>query len=1813
MKTQISKLSYEPGKRYSGVYQQQGRMITDADWNELVELLKARLNDALKDVINDGAPRDRGVAIELVDSTIGISSGHLYIDGIKAEVPGDGDIILFNEQVDFPGAPAPDADAVIYADVWEKTVVSLEDAAMRDPGLHGADTCSRTQTLAQIKSCAPGIDVETDTAVNPSIGNARVELRLWEESDADSERADPCITEVAENPRIGNYLFRVEVHDISLSIDGDTTTATLTIKWSEENGAEHHGLVWYDNNGDEQHGYDVVPTEFGAEDWIYEFYNDKSERHLGQQLNDNFTPLRGTILGTFDREVDPPYLDSPVDSELAQYVRRWDGYCVINLTSTTTDPIWVPVTETLSGEDKDQSLQDAETPGHGNVRFSQDEFDNYLMTLHLEKLILTFHLDASDFLAGDYWLAVVREDAANYSDADPVVDERVKTLNDGATLGIRHHYMKLAEIEAGVIKAVEAGSLEDRRMRFAPLTDLSAEDIGYDPINKQSRWEDINETTLGDPARPNTVQSAIDALIENLESSDINYSFPENCVTLPYGATTLCEYLKALLRDRLGIIEAGTTVKIKDVWDELLCGLDAKKLPYDPTLRSSRWEEIKAPVGTDLSVLHQWSRRFGGSDVDTGKAIVADLEDNLIVIGEFSDTLNFGGADLISDSGRDVFLVKLNALGEHVWSRGFGGVGNDDAMGLGIDAENNIVICGHFEGSINFGGDELSSAGGYDIFAAKFNADGEHLWSQAYGGLNAESGMGLVIDANGAIIITGLFVGTVNFGGDDLLSEGAEDIFLLKLGPDGTHVWSKSMGGVGFGAGIDVAIDSSGQIALGGMFSDTVNLGGSDLISAGVWDIFIAKFATDGTHIWSRSFGGSGLEVGFYFAIDSNDNLLLTGGFEGSINFGGADLICDSGRDVFLVMLDAAGNHIWSKDFSGGGFNLGYAINVDSSDSIVLGGQFSGNINFGGTMLQSVGASDVFFAKFNSSGEHLWSGTVGQTGSANSRGVAIDSQGDLIFTGYFEGTINFGGDDLISAGSSDIFVAKLAGRQFILPLTVQDAVDDLLQNLESSDIGYTVPTCTESPSGLPRLKDLLALAGTTDLKALWDQLLCELDAATLPVGEQRNNLFADTDTVQQALDTLSTRGSGLADLIAILAESIAISGTATQDDELNVKPERQQRIFERPVQGDDAFLRVIAGMGLDLVRIASTLALEFLDASKAILLNGAELGHSGGLSLSTLSSTEGYVAIWRRIREQLQFAETFVDNELLRVVAHSAAYVLGTRLINDPSSTEDPVQVFIDRITEMEANFGTDISWNGHVIRTTLLKRLYQPLIGSDWLDHNATLIIKQILLEFLERLWHELSQRLLLENIPELPHPVGEEWMEKIGILLDAIGKSIDGDGLASSFGTRFDFERIDDVLMPTSGVELAVTWLRGAKRVASDGRAVSVLSRIQHNAVLLAFQNEGQEVPAPDLNLMPSMADGWLEFLNARVSNSVLHIDIRSTNGDLQCIMPRKALAALTGDLLIRGAVNRGVDFIDPATGEVILNIPFPEAVIAPIDYAMYRLLDPTSAGLIYFAHTEQSAAAPVVTLTCSNWMALYSTKGEFDIGAGRTLTGLQGVYSLSQEKPAQGTHLLAVMDVNDGQIMVLLQGVNEVGTPVAPWWTSASLQPITVLFINATQYRIIGALHDQLIVEFQTMGDSGQTEPYWMFVPFRALDESLFGNDGAELGTIIHKGNEAIPHVYYIERDNEKGRVYDIHAGIDPLLSVMVDYSHRRFYRCYTGLYPELDIELPVGATGHDQRQCVHQLIQSSSRNYLLSLASGWTDVEYQLLNLADVTPN
>ena len=138
MNTQISTTSFDRDKRYSGVYQQQGRMLRDADWNELVDVVKDRLATALQDVVGSGIPATGGLL-----SAHGPQPGRAFVDGIEAELvivaPAEGTADPYTDQADFPGAPALPAATgyVLYLDVWERVVSALDDSGLVDPALHG--------------------------------------------------------------------------------------------------------------------------------------------------------------------------------------------------------------------------------------------------------------------------------------------------------------------------------------------------------------------------------------------------------------------------------------------------------------------------------------------------------------------------------------------------------------------------------------------------------------------------------------------------------------------------------------------------------------------------------------------------------------------------------------------------------------------------------------------------------------------------------------------------------------------------------------------------------------------------------------------------------------------------------------------------------------------------------------------------------------------------------------------------------------------------------------------------------------------------------------------------------------------------------------------------------------------------------------------------------------------------------------------------------------------------------------------------------------------------------------------------------------------------------------------------------------------------------------------------------------------------------------------------------------------------------------------------------------------------------------------
>ncbi len=157
-----------------------------------------------------------------------------------------------------------------------------------------------------------------------------------------------------------------------------------------------------------------------------------------------------------------------------------------------------------------------------------------------------------------------------------------------------------------------------------------------------------------------------------------------------------------------------------------------------------------------------------------------------------------------------------------------------------MDASGNVLVTGHFDGKMSLGDMPLVSAGGFDLFVAKFDPSGAHMWSKSFGDGGFQEGRSLVVDAPGSVLVTGRFNGVMNLGSGQLVSAGGYDLFVAKLDPSGGPLWSKSFGDVSLQEGHGIAVDASGNVLTTGRFSGTMDFGLGPLTSAG-FDLFVAK------------------------------------------------------------------------------------------------------------------------------------------------------------------------------------------------------------------------------------------------------------------------------------------------------------------------------------------------------------------------------------------------------------------------------------------------------------------------------------------------------------------------------------------------------------------------------------------------------------------------------------------------------------------------------------------------------------------------------------------------------------------------------------------------------------------------------------------------------------------------------------------------------------------------------------------------------------------------------------------------------------
>jgi hypothetical protein len=398
----------------------------------------------------------------------------------------------------------------------------------------------------------------------------------------------------------------------------------------------------------------------------------------------------------------------------------------------------------------------------------------------------------------------------------------------------------------------------------------------------------------------------------------------------------------------------------------------AGQLPHTPGGTSDAFLAKIAPNGAPL-----WAKSFGGSSGTqaAANAVAVDAQGNVTIVGSVAGSVTIGGASFTSSSNQyNIFVASFDSNGTYRYSKGFVGAGTSYPVAVATNAGGDIAFTGLLGGAVTFGGNNLSAQDTSDLFVVKLDTMGNHLLSKRFGGAGLQAGTGVAFTATGDIVLGGYAAGTIDFGGNPLTATGAScSTAVAKLnGTTGAHLWSKLFdhGTTSDCAFQRVAVDPSGNVVVstGSNFDQAIQVDYGGGVLAG--NFFLVKLSPAGGHLWSKGWssprGINGL------AVDATGNILITGLMRKSLDFGTGALATFDGWDGFIARLDPQGNGLWARAVSDSNqqsnSQWGLAIAADAAGNVFTAGRLDGAIDLGdGELLAEKGFStgqDAYLARF---------------------------------------------------------------------------------------------------------------------------------------------------------------------------------------------------------------------------------------------------------------------------------------------------------------------------------------------------------------------------------------------------------------------------------------------------------------------------------------------------------------------------------------------------------------------------------------------------------------------------------------------------------------------------------------------------------------------------------------------------------------------------------------------------------------------------------------------------------------------------------
>jgi hypothetical protein len=458
-------------------------------------------------------------------------------------------------------------------------------------------------------------------------------------------------------------------------------------------------------------------------------------------------------------------------------------------------------------------------------------------------------------------------------------------------------------------------------------------------------------------------------------------------------------------------IDNGSAIVVDSMGNSYTVGTFNQTVDFDPsnnnfTLVSSGSDDVfitkSGPSGNFI-----WAKQIGGVNSNQARAAAIDTLGNIYIASSFIGSINFttssGNESFVSYGVSDIFLAKLDSLGNILWGRQIGGTSTDLVEKIAIDGQGNVVFTGSFYGTTDFDPGtsvfNLTCSGttvNSDVYVCKLNSNGDFIWAKQIGGTGYDFGNDITFDNSDNICITGQFNGLCDFDPGvntfNLTAIGGSDVFILKLNSLGDFLWVKQLGSSMNDSGKSINVDNSGEIYVSGFFLDAISVnlssGNITLIPYGGTDVFIAKFNSLGDMLWVKQIGGNNSETTIASAVDNDGNLYCAGVFKDLVDFN------------------------------------------------------PGNPTFN---LQSEGDYDIFLTKFSPSGNFNWAVKMGGLNEDYARDITIDVNGNIFTTGYFQGLVDFdpgsNTSNLNSFGGLDGYTQKLSQCSLNVGFDVQTACD----------------------------------------------------------------------------------------------------------------------------------------------------------------------------------------------------------------------------------------------------------------------------------------------------------------------------------------------------------------------------------------------------------------------------------------------------------------------------------------------------------------------------------------------------------------------------------------------------------------------------------------------------------------------------------------------------------------------------------------------------------------------------------------------------